>query len=69
MNGDNPGIYITAMAQPPARRVWPRLRYCDRNRQPDGGYLVAASAFEKEGRVGVGGIVRDTLGNRPGAGG
>ncbi|KAI5456262.1 hypothetical protein BGZ63DRAFT_367547 [Mariannaea sp. PMI_226] len=30
------------------------------------GILVATSASEKAGRVGIGGIVRDTLGNRPG---
>ncbi|KAL6405411.1 hypothetical protein AUP68_11165 [Ilyonectria robusta] len=30
------------------------------------GILVATSASEKAGRVGMGGIVRDTLGNRPG---
>jgi hypothetical protein len=30
------------------------------------GILVATSAPEKAGRVGMGGIVRDTRGNRPG---
>ncbi|KAL6405625.1 hypothetical protein AUP68_11386 [Ilyonectria robusta] len=30
------------------------------------GILVATSASEKAGKVGMGGIVRDTLGNRPG---